>query len=98
MGQRPLVTWSAVGSASQSQLSLVDSAWRSIFAPNLPTPIRSLFSLVHARRHRPHTLSAVRWCGHEFVKSRGGGCPDSVHLACVQCFTVSCGWTEDTSC
>ena len=53
MGQRPLVMWSAVCSASQSQLSFVDNRQRSMFAPNLPTPVRSLFSRVQARRDRP---------------------------------------------
>ena len=53
MGQRPLVMWSAVCSAPQSQQSLVDSPQRSMFAPNLPTPVRSLFSRVQARRDRP---------------------------------------------
>ena len=55
MGQRP-VMWSAVCSAPQipqSQLLLVDNPQRSMFAPNLPTPVRSLFSRVQARRERP---------------------------------------------
>ena len=50
MGQSPLVMCSAVCSAPQSQQSLVDSPHRSMFAPNLPTPVRSLFSRVQARR------------------------------------------------
>ena len=53
MGQRPLVMWSAVCSAPHSQQSLVDSPQRSMFAPNLPTPVRNLFSRVQARRDRP---------------------------------------------
>ena len=53
MGQRPLVMCSAVCSAPQSQQSLVDSPQRSMFAPNLPTPVHSLFSRVQARRDRP---------------------------------------------
>ena len=53
MGQRPLVMCSAVCSAPQSQHSLVDIPQRSMFAPNLPTPVRSLFSRVQARRDRP---------------------------------------------
>ena len=53
MGQSPLVMWSAVCSAPQSQQALVESPQRSIFAPNLPTPVRSLFSRVQARRDRP---------------------------------------------
>ena len=44
MGQSPLVMWSAVCSAPQSQQSLVESPQRSIFAPNLPTPVRSPLS------------------------------------------------------
>ena len=52
MEQHPLVMWSAVCSAPQSQLSLVDSPQRSIFAPNLPTPVRGLFSRVQARLDR----------------------------------------------
>ena len=52
MGQRPLVIWSAVCSERQSQQSLVGSPQRSIFAPNLPTPVRGLFSRVQARRDR----------------------------------------------
>ena len=53
MGQRPLVMCSAVCSAPQSQQSLVDIPQRSMFAPNLPTPVRSLFSRAQARRNRP---------------------------------------------
>ena len=53
MGQRPLVMWSAVCSAPHSQLSFVDNPQRSMLAPNLPTPVRSLFSRVQARRDRP---------------------------------------------
>ena len=49
----PLVMWSAVCSALQSQQSLADSTKSSIFAPNLPTPVHSLFSRVQARRDRP---------------------------------------------
>ena len=53
MRKRPLVMWSAVCLAPQSQLSLVDNPQRSTFAPNLPTPVHSLFSQVQARRDRP---------------------------------------------
>ena len=53
MGQRPLVMCYAVCSAPQSQQSLVYSPQRSMFAPNLPTPVRILFSRVQARRDRP---------------------------------------------
>ena len=86
MGQRPLVMWSAVGSASQSQLSLVYQ-------------LQSVACLVGSRLVGidPHSVRGLMVL-HAFVKSRGGGCPDSVHLACVHCFTVSCGGTDDTSC
>ena len=53
MGQRPLVMCSAVYSAPQLQQSLVDSPQRIMFAPNLATPVRSLFSRFQARRDRP---------------------------------------------
>ena len=97
MGQRPLVMCSAVCSAPQSQQSLVDSPQRSMFAPNLPTPVRSLFSLVQARRDRPPPSPlfdgvAMYLCSLAVVDAH-----DSAHLVCVQCFTVSCGGTEDTS-
>ena len=75
MGQRPLVMWSAVCSAPHSQLSFVDNPQRSMLAPNLPTPVRSLFSRVQARRDRPTpcplfdgvgmnlcSLVVVMWC------------------------------------
>ena len=98
MGQRPLVMWSAVCSAPQSQQSPVDSPQRSIFAPNLPTPVRSLFSQVQARRDKPTPCPlfdgvGMNWCSLVVVDTH-----DSAHLACVQCFTVSCGGTEDTIC
>ena len=53
--------WPAVCSAPQSQLSLVYSPQRSLFAPTLPTPVRSLFSRVQARRDRltPYPLFDV---------------------------------------
>ena len=53
MGQRPLEMCSAVCSAPHSHQSLVDSPQRIMCAPNLPTPVRSLFSRVQARRDRP---------------------------------------------
>ncbi len=53
MGQHPLVMWSAVSLAPQTQLSFVDNPHCSMFAPNLPTSVRSLFSRVQARRDRP---------------------------------------------
>ena len=53
MGKHPLAMWSAVCSAPQSQLSFMDNPQRSMFATNLPTPVRSLFSRVQARRDRP---------------------------------------------
>ena len=98
MGQRPPVMWSAVCSAPQSQQSLVDSPQRSIFALNLPTPVRSLFSRVQARRDRPTPCPlfdrvGMNWCSLVVVDAH-----NSSHLACVHCFTVSCGGTEDTSC
>ena len=45
----------------QSQLSLVDSPQRSLFAPNLPAPVRSLFILVQARRDRPPPRQQDHW-------------------------------------
>ena len=100
MGQCPIVMWSAVCSAPQShsQQSLVDSPQGSIFAPNFPTPVRRLFSRIQARRDRPTPCPlfdgvGMNWCSLVVVDAN-----DSTHLACVQCFTVSCGGTEDTSC
>ena len=55
--------------APQSQQSLVESPLRSIFAPNLLTPLRSLFCLVQVRRDR-HTPCPLFEC----APSRGGGC------------------------
>ena len=43
----------SVCSAPQSQLSFVENPQRSMFAANLPTPVRSLFSRVQARQDRP---------------------------------------------
>ena len=53
MGQRPLVMRYAVCSVPQSQLSFMDNPQRNMLAPNLPTPVRSLFSRIQARRDRP---------------------------------------------
>ena len=97
MGQRPLVMWSAVCSAPQSQQSLVDSPQRSMFAPNLPTPVRSLFSRVQARRDRPTPCPLFDGVGMDLYTLMVVDAHDSAHLACVQWFTVSCGGTEDTS-
>ena len=98
MGQSPLVMWSAVCSAPQSQQSLVESPQRSIFAPNLPTPVRSLFSRVQARRDRPTPCPLFDGVGMNLCSLVVVDAHDSAHLARVQCFTVSCGETEDTSC
>ena len=98
MEQRPLVMCSAVWSAPQSQHSLVDSPQRSMFAPNLPTPVRSLFSRVQTRRDRPtpcplfDVWACIYMCSFVVVDAH-----DSVHLVCVQCFTFSCGGADDTS-
>ena len=97
MGQRPLVMWSAVCSAPQSQQSLVDSPQRSMFAPNLPSPVRSLFSRVQARRDRPTLCPLFDGVGMNLCSLVVVDALDSAHLACVQCFIVSCGGTEDTS-
>ena len=97
-GQHPLVTWSAVCSAPQSQQSLVDSPQRRIFAPNLPTPVCSMFSRVQARWDRPTPCPLFDGVGMNLCSIVVVDAHDSAHLACVQCFTVSCGGTEDTSC
>ena len=97
MGQRPLVMWSVVCSAPQSQQSLVDSPQRSMFAPNLPTPVRGLFSRVQARRDRPTPCPLFDGVGMHLFSLVVVDAHDSAHLACVQCVTVSCGGTEDTS-
>ena len=81
MGLRPLVMCSAVCSAPQSQQSLVDSPQRSMFAPNLPTPVRNLFFRVQARRDRPTLcllFDGVGMCSLMVVDAH-----DSVHLVCV---------------
>ena len=100
MGQRPLVMWSAVYSASapQSQQLLVDSPQRSMCAPNLPTQVRSLFSRVQARRDRPTPCPLFDGVGMNVCSLVVVDAHDSAHLARVQCFTVSCGGTEDTIC
>ena len=97
MGQRPLVMCSAVCSAPQSQQSLVDSPQRSMFAPNLPTPVRSLFSRVQARRDRPTPCPLFDGVGMYLCSLVVVDAHDSAHLVSVQCFTVSCGGTEETS-
>ena len=91
MGQRPLVMWSAVCSAPHSQLSFVDNPQRSMLAPNLPTPVRSLFSRVQARRDRPTPCPLFDGVGMNLCSLVVVDAHDSAHLACVQCFTVSCG-------
>ena len=97
MGQRPLVMCSAVCSAPQSQQLPVDSPQRSMFAPNLPTPVRSLFSGVQARRDRPTPCPLFDGVGMYLCSLVVVDAHDSAHHACVQYFTVSCGGTEDTS-
>ena len=67
-----MVMWPAVCSAPQSQLSFVDNPQRSMFAQNLPTPVRSLFSRVQARRHRP--TPCLLFDG-VVMNLCGGGCP-----------------------
>ena len=96
MGQCPLVMCSAVCSAPQSQQSLVDSPQRSMFA-NLQTPVRSLFSRVQARRDRPTPCPLFDGLGMYLCSLLVVDAHDSAHLVCVQCFTVSCEGTEDTS-
>ena len=75
MGQSPLVMWSAVCSAPQSQQSLVESPQRSIFAPNLPTPVRSLFSRVQARWDRPTPCPLFDGVGMNLCSLMVVGCP-----------------------
>ena len=97
MGQRPLVMCSAVCSAPQSQQSLIDSPQRSMFAPNIPTPVRSLFSRVQPRRDTPKPCPLFDDVGIYLCSLVVVDAHDSAHRVCVQCFTVSCGGTEDTS-
>ena len=85
MGQGPLVMWSAVCSAPQSQQSPVDSPQRSMFALNLPTPVRSLFSRVQARRDRTTHCPLFDGVGMNVWSLVGVDAHDSAHLACVQC-------------
>ena len=70
----------------------------SMFAPNLPTPVRSLLSRVQARRDRPTPCPLFDGVGMNLCSLVVVDPHDSAHLACVQCITVSCGGTEDTSC
>ena len=97
MGQRPLVMCSAVCSAPHSQQSLVDSPQRSMFASNLPTPIRNLFSRVQDRRDGPTPCPLFDGVGMYLCSLVVVDAHDSAHLVCVQCVTVSYGGTEDTS-
>ena len=97
MGQRPLVMCPAVYSAPHSQQSLVDSPQRSMFAPNLPTPVRNLFSRVQARRERHTPCPLFDGVGMYLCSLVVVDAQDSAHLVSVQCFIVSCGGTEDTS-
>ena len=57
-----------------------------MFAPNLPTPVRSLFSRVHARRDRPTPCPRFDGVGMNLWSLVVVDAPDSVHLARVQCF------------
>ena len=98
MGQHPLVMWSAVCSAPPSYVSLVESPQRSIFAPTLPTPVRSLFSRVQARQDRPTPCPRFDGVGMYLCSLLMVDDHDSAHLACVHCFTIHCGGTYDTSC
>ena len=91
MGQRPLVMWSAVCSAPHSQLSFADNPQRNMLAPNLPTPVRSVFSRVQARQDRPTPCPLFDGVGMNLCSLVVVDAHDSGHLACVQCFTVSCG-------
>ena len=69
---RHLSMWSAVCSTPQTQLSLLDNSQRSMFAPNLPNPVRSMFSQVQDRRDRPKPCPLFDGVGMT-VKSRGCG-------------------------
>ena len=73
----------------------MDSPKRSLFAPNRPTPVRSLFSRVQARRDRPTPCPLFDGVGMNLWSLAVVDVHDSAHFACVQCFTVSCGATED---
>ena len=90
MGQRPLVMWSAVCSGLQSQLSLVDSPYRSMFAPNLPTPVRSLFSRVQARRDRLTPVRGLMVWSRICEVSLWWMFTTQSTLIVLQCFSVSC--------
>ena len=92
MGQRPLVMCSAVCSAPQSQQSLIVSPQRRMVAPNLPTPVRSLFSRVHTRRDRPTPCPLFDGVCMllVYVQSRGGGCP-RLSPPCL-CFVIIGGY------
>ena len=68
-----------------------------MFAPNLPTPVRSLFSRVQARWDRPTPCPLFDGVGIYRCSLVVVDAHDSAHLVCVQCFTVSCGGREDTS-
>ena len=94
----PGSTPAAVCSSPQSQQSLVDSPQCSIFAPNLPTPVGSLFSRVQTRRDRPTPCPLFDGVGMNVCSLVVVYAHDSAHLAGLQCFTVSCGGTYDTSC
>ena len=89
MGQHPLVMCSAVCSAPHSQQSLVDSPQRSMFVPNLPTPVRNLFSRVQARRDRPTPCPLFDGMGMYLCSIVVVDAHDSAPLVCVQCFYLT---------
>ena len=84
-------------SAPQSQRSLLDSPQRRMFAPNLLTPVRSLFSRVQARRGRPTPCRLFVGVGMLLWSLVVMYVHDSSHLVCINCFDVSYEGTEDTS-
>ena len=95
MGQCPLVTWSAVCSAPQSQQSLVDSPQRSMFAPNLPTPVRSLFSRVQARRDRPTPCPLFDGVGMNVCSLVGWMCSEQRDSYVVNSWTEQVNWGHE---
>ena len=82
MGHRPLVMWPVVRSAPQLQQLLVDRPHRSTFAPNLPTPVRSLFSQIQVRRDRPTPCPMFDGVGMNLCSPVVVYAHDSAHLAC----------------
>ena len=70
--------WSAVC----SQRSLVDNPQRSIFPPNILTPVNRLFSRVQARLDRPTPCPLFDGVGIIFCSIVVVDAHDSAHLAC----------------